>query len=302
MSPTSKSTRTTIGGRELSVSNLDKEFYPQGGFTKGQLIDYYVRIAEVMLPHLRERPLTMRRFPNGVEGKSFFEKHIPSHAPKWVPSVAVPAADGHEEIVYAMANDVATLAWAANLGNIEFHVPLWHVGRRRKLPATPDYMVFDLDPGEGTSIVECCVVAGYITEVLEKDGVEAFAKTSGSKGLQLYASAGPRSSWDGVRDRALDIAQQLETEHRDLVVSNMRKTLRQGRVLIDWSQNHPAKTTVAVYSVRARTRPTVSTPVTAEEVRRCAKQKKAELLVFETADVLRRVEKHGDLFAPLAVT
>jgi bifunctional non-homologous end joining protein LigD len=302
MSPASASTRTTIGGRELSVSNLDKEFFPQRGFTKGQLIDYYVRIADAMLPHVRERPLTMRRFPNGVEGKSFFEKHIPSHAPKWVQSVTVPVAAGHEEIAYAMANDVPTLAWAANLGNIEFHVPLWHVGRRRKLPANPDFMVFDLDPGEGTSIVECCVVAGYITKELEQEGVEAFAKTSGSKGLQLYAPAGPKSSWDGVRDRAYAIAQKLESAHRDLIVSNMRKTLRRGRVLIDWSQNHPAKTTVAVYSVRAMSRPTVSTPVTEEEVQQCARKKKPQLLVFETSDVLERVEQHGDLFAPLAIS
>jgi bifunctional non-homologous end joining protein LigD len=295
----STSTRATIGGRELSVSNLDKEFFPQYGFTKGQLIEYYVRIADAMLPHVKDRPLTMRRFPNGVEGKSFFEKHIPSHAPKWVSSVTVPSTDGHEAISYAVANDVPSLAWAANLGNIEFHVPLWHVGRRRKLPANPDHMVFDLDPGEGTSIVECCIVAGYIVEELEKEGLESFAKTSGSKGLQLYSVAGPRSTWDGVRDHAHDIARKLESDHRDLVVSNMRKSLRQGRVLIDWSQNHPAKTTVAVYSVRAMSRPTVSTPVTTEEVRRCAKQKKPQLLVFETSDVLRRVEQDGDLFAPL---
>jgi bifunctional non-homologous end joining protein LigD len=299
MSRVSTSTRATIGGRELSVTNLDKEFFPQYGFTKGQLIDYYVRIADAMLPHVKERPLTMRRFPNGVEGKSFFEKHIPSHAPKWVPSVSVPAADGHETIAYAMADDVATLAWAANLGNIEFHVPLWHVGRRRKLPSNPDHMVFDLDPGEGTSIVECCIVAGYIMQELEKEGRESFAKTSGSKGLQLYTSAGPKSTWEGVRDHAHDIARKLESDHRDLVVSNMRKSLRQGRILIDWSQNHPAKTTVAVYSVRAMPRPTVSTPVTAQEVQRCAKQKKPQLLVFETSDVLSRVERDGDLFAPL---
>ena len=299
MSRTTASTRATIGGRELSVSNLDKVLYPESGFTKGQLIDYYVRIADVMLPHIKERPLTMRRFPNGVEGKSFFEKHVPSHAPDWVPTVVVPSTDGNEDIPYAMANDVPTLAWAANLANIEFHVPLWHVGRRRKLPASPDFMVFDLDPGEGTSIVECCVVAGYIASELDKAGMPSFAKTSGSKGLQLYAPAGTKSTWDGVRSRAHDIARKLESDHRDLVVSNMRKSLRQGRVLIDWSQNHPAKTTVAVYSVRARPRPTVSTPVTAEEVQRCAKQQKAQLLVFETADVLRRVEKDGDLFAPL---
>jgi bifunctional non-homologous end joining protein LigD len=163
-------------------------------------------------------------------------------------------------------------------------------------------MVFDLDPGEGASIVECCVVAGYIVDELEKAGTPSFAKTSGSKGLQLYTPAGARSTWDGVRSRAHDIARKLESDHRELVVSNMRKSLRQGRVLIDWSQNHPAKTTVAVYSVRARARPTVSTPVTAEEVQRCAKQKKAQLLSFETADVLRRVERDGDLFAPLAAT
>jgi bifunctional non-homologous end joining protein LigD len=301
MSRVSTSTRATIGGRELSVSNLDKEFFPQHGFTKGQLIDYYVRIADAMLPHVRERPLTMRRFPNGVEGKSFFEKHIPSHAPKWVRSVTVPSADGHEEIAYAMANDVATLAWAANLGNIEFHVPLWHVGRRRKLPSNPDHMVFDLDPGEGTSIVECCIVAGYIMKELEKEGLESFAKTSGSKGLQLYAPAGPKSTWDGVRNHAYDIARKLESDHRDLVVSNMRKSLRERRILIDWSQNHPAKTTVAVYSVRAMPRPSVSTPVTAEEVHRCAKQKNPQLLLFETSDVLSRVERDGDLFAPLGM-
>ena len=155
-----KSTRTTIGGRELSVSNLDKVLFPQSGFTKGQLIDFYVRVAPVMLPHLRERPLTMKRFPDGVEGKSFFEKHIPSHAPGWVPTVDVPASGQQDVIPYAMVNDLPTLAWTANLGTIELHVPLWHVGKRRKLPAPPDHMVFDLDPGEGTSIVECCVVAG----------------------------------------------------------------------------------------------------------------------------------------------
>ena len=175
------STRTTIAGRELSVSNLVKVLFPQSGFTKGHLIDYYVRVGPVMLPHLRERPLTMKRFPDGVEGKSFFEKHIPSHAPEWVRSVDVGSSDGQDVIPYAMVNDLPTLAWAANLGAIELHVPLWHVGRHRKLPARPDHMVFDLDPGEGTSIVECCVVAGYVTDELAQQGIEAFAKTSGSE-------------------------------------------------------------------------------------------------------------------------
>jgi bifunctional non-homologous end joining protein LigD len=299
MSPNSSSTRTVVDGRELSVSNLDKVFYPQRDFTKGQLIDYYVRIADAMLPHLRGRPLTMRRFPNGVDGKSFFEKHVPSHAPSWVKRVTVPAADGHETIEYAVVDDRPTLAWAANLGNIEFHVPLWHAGRQRRLPSKPDFMVFDLDPGEGTSIVECCTVAGYIVEELAKAGRESFAKTSGSKGLQLYTATGPRVTWDTLRDEAYDIACKLESEHRELIVSNMRKSLRKGRVLIDWSQNHPAKTTVAVYSIRARPLPTVSTPVTPSEVQRCAKEGDPRLLAFETTEVLKRVERHGDLFAPL---
>jgi bifunctional non-homologous end joining protein LigD len=295
------STRTTIGGRELAVSNLEKVLFPQCGFTKGQLIDYYVRIASVMLPHIRERPLTMKRFPDGVEGKYFFEKHIPSHAPDWVHSVDVSSTDGEDVIPYAMVNDVPTLAWAANLGTIELHVPLWHVGRHRKLPARPDHMVFDLDPGEGTSIVECCTVAGYVTDELARQGTEVFAKTSGSKGLQLYAAVGPKTTWDTLRDRTHEIARKLESEHRDLVVSNMRRSLRRGRVLIDWSQNTAAKTTVAVYSVRAMPTPTVSTPVSREEVQKCATRRDPGVLRFETAHVLRRVEQDGDLFAPLGL-
>jgi bifunctional non-homologous end joining protein LigD len=295
------STRTTIAGRELAVSNLEKVLFPQSAFTKGQLIDYYVRIAPVMLPHIRERPLTMKRYPDGVEGKSFFEKHIPSHAPDWVRSVDVSSNDGRDVIPYAMVNDVPTLAWAANLGTIELHVPLWHVGRHRRLPANPDHMVFDLDPGEGTSIVECCVVARYVMDELAQQGTESFAKTSGSKGLQLYAAVGPKTTWDSLRDRTHEIARKLESEHRDLVVSNMRKSLRRGRVLIDWSQNHSAKTTVAVYSVRAMPTPTVSTPVSPAEVQRCAAQSDPRVLRFETTDVLRRIEKDGDLFAPLGL-
>jgi bifunctional non-homologous end joining protein LigD len=302
MSGARSMTRTSIGGRELSVSNLDKILFPECGFTKGQLINYYVRIADVMLPHIKERPLTMKRFPDGVEGKSFFEKHIPSHAPAWVRSVNVPSTDGHEAIPYAMVNDLPTLAWAANLGTIEFHVPLWHVGRHRKLPANPDFMVFDLDPGEGASIVECCVVAELVIEELAKEGMEAFAKTSGSKGLQLYASVKPRTTWDALRDHAHEVARKLESEHRDLIVSNMRKSLRQRRVLIDWSQNHAAKTTIGVYSVRAMSMPTVSTPVSLAEVRTCANRNDPLLLRFTCDDVLQRVETHGDLFSPFTLT
>jgi bifunctional non-homologous end joining protein LigD len=302
MSAARSSTRTAIGGRELTVSNLEKVLFPQCGFTKGQLMDYYLRISDVLLPHISDRPLTMKRFPDGVDGKSFFQKHLPSHAPTWVRSVSVAASDGHQAIPYAVVDDVATLAWAANLGTIEFHVPLWRVGRHRTLPAPPDYVVFDLDPGEGTTIVECCTVAGYVADELGREGLEAFAKTSGAKGLQLYASVGPRATWQRTRDQAYEIARRLESRHGELVVSNMRRTLRKGRVLIDWSQNHPAKTTVAVYSVRANPEPTVSTPVTSSEIRECARRKDPTLLRFTTDDVLRRVEERGDLFAPLALT
>ncbi len=297
----SASTRTTIGGRELTVSNLDKVLFPHTGFTKGQLIDYYIRIGETMLPHLRERPLTMKRFPDGVDAKYFFEKHIPSHVPDWVQSIDVPSTDGREIIPYVVVNDLPTLAWAANLGTIELHVPLWHVGPRRKVPANPDLMVFDLDPGPGTTIVECCAVAEYIADELANIGMDSFAKTSGSKGLQLYTATRPRTTWETLRSQAHEIARKLESEHRDLVVSNMRRSLRENRVLIDWSQNHVAKTTVSVYSVRAMPEPTVSTPVTRDEVRRCAKKNDASLLRFTTDDALRRVSNSGDLFAPLAL-
>ena len=244
----------------------------------------------------------MKRFPDGVEGKSFFEKHIPSHAPDWVRSVDVPANDGQDVIPYAMVNDLPTLAWAANLGTIELHVPLWHVGRRRKLPARPDHMVFDLDPGEGTSIVECCVVAGYVMDELDRAGNRSRSpRRAGRRACSSTRPSGRRRPGTACATAAHEIARKLESEHPDLVVSNMRKSLRRGRVLIDWSQNHSAKTTVAVYSVRAMPTPTVSTPVTPAEVQRCAAKRDPRVLRFETDDVLRRVDKDGDLFAPLGL-
>jgi bifunctional non-homologous end joining protein LigD len=293
------SIRTTVGGRELSISNLDKVLYPATGFTKGQVIDYYVRIADVMLPHVSDRPLTLKRYPNGVDHSYFFEKHVPSHAPDWIRQVQVPSASNEEVVVYGVICDVADLAWAANLASIELHVPLWHVGRRRKFPAPPDHMVFDLDPGEGTSIVECCEVALAIEALLADRGQEASPKTSGSKGLQLYVPLGGRPSWQGLREDAHGIAIELEQEHPGLIVSNMRKELRRGKVLIDWSQNHPAKTTVAAYSLRGRAEPTVSTPVTWAEVKGCASHADAGLLTFTSDEVLERVARLGDLFAAI---
>jgi bifunctional non-homologous end joining protein LigD len=290
-----RSVLTTVDGRQLTVSNLDKVLYPDSGFTKGQVIDYYVRIAEVMLPHVRDRPLTMKRYPDGVDGESFFEKHLPEHAPPWVRHVAVPSGAG--SIEYAVICDLPTLVWAANLAAIEFHVPLWHVGRRRTLPGPPDHMVFDLDPGEGASIVECCRVARSIVEVLAEGRAGCRPKTSGSKGLQLYVPLPGRPTWERVRDRAHGIAVQLEQDQPDLVVSTLRKSLRTGKVLIDWGQNHPAKTTVAAYSLRGRSEPTASTPLTWDEVDQGARGGDPAGLRFTADAVLDRVEEHGDLFA-----
>jgi bifunctional non-homologous end joining protein LigD len=290
-------TLVTVGDRELSVSNLDKVLFPEVGFTKGQLIDYYVRAAPVMLPHIEDRPLTMKRYPDGVEKKYFYEKHVPSHAPEWVRTVKVPSSEGDQDIEYTVVCDLPTLVWAANLGTIEFHVPLWHAGRRRHLPGPPDFTVFDLDPGEGATMVDCCHVAVLIEEVLTERSLETRVKTSGSKGLQVYAATGGRPTWERTRAQARQIAESLERGHPELVTSNMKKSLRRNKVLIDWSQNHQSKTTVGAYSVRGLAHPTVSTPVTWAEVRRCLKDDDPDVVAFTTDDVLARIAKKGDLFA-----
>jgi bifunctional non-homologous end joining protein LigD len=291
---------TEIDGRELSLSNLDKVLYPDTGFMKSQVLDYYARIADVMLPHLASRPTTFRRYPNGVEGMSFYEKHAPANQPEWIKTIAVPSKQGeHEPIIYTAVANRPTLLWAANLAAIEFHVPLWHIAKGKVIPAPPDYMVFDLDPGPGTSIVECCRVAQWVSDRLGRESL--FAKTSGSKGLQLYTRV-QRTTWDQLGERAHDLAKAIERDHRDDVVSMMKKTLRDGKVLIDWSQNNSSKTTVAAYSLRARPEPTVSTPVSWQEVDKCAKNGNPDTLRFEAKDVLKRVEKFGDLMSPLVLT
>ena len=287
---------TEVDGRELSLSNLDKVLYPDTGFTKSQVLDYYARVADVMVAHLARRPATFRRYPNGVDGMSFYEKHAPEHHPDWIKTIDVPSKRGDEAIEYTTVGDRPTLLWAANLAAIEFHVPLWHVAKGKPIPAPPDYMVFDLDPGPGTTIVECCRVAQWLGERLDRESL--FAKTSGSKGLQLYTRV-RRTAWDRLSERAHDIAKSIERDHRGDVVSTMRKSLRDGKVLIDWSQNNSSKTTVAAYSLRARPEPTVSTPVSWQEVDRCAKSGNPETLRFETKKVLKRIETIGDLMAPL---
>ena len=283
-----------VEGRSVVLSNLDKVLYPSVGFTKGQVIDYYTRISPVLLPHLAGRALTRKRYPDGVEGQVFFEKNAPRGTPEWVRTVDLPSPGStkdRERIDYVVVDDLATLVWTANLASLELHTHMWRVDRE-----SPDLLVFDLDPGPPATIVECCEVAELLRPLLEADGLTPLAKTSGSKGLQLYARADAFSSSEQTSAYAKSLAQRLEHEHPDLVVHRMTKSLRGGKVLVDWSQNSAAKTTVSVYSLRAKERPTVSTPVTWDEVESCASPQD---LVFDSDDVLARVERYGDLFAPL---
>ncbi|MGH2764057.1 MAG: non-homologous end-joining DNA ligase [Thermoleophilaceae bacterium] len=275
-----------VEGRTLSLSNLGKVMYPEVGFTKGEVIDYYTRVAPYLLPHLRDRPLTLKRYPNGVEGGHFYEKNCPSHAPEWVRKERV------DMIPYCICDDLPTLVWLANLADLELH-PSLSLADDIDRPTT---MAFDLDPGPPAGLAECCEVAVLLRDALAQLGLESFAKTSGSKGIQVYAPL----NLDGVDydhgTKALSqaLARHLERQHPKLVVSQQRRDLRRGKVLIDWSQNDEHKTTVCVYSLRARERPTVSTPLRWEEL------EDPDALVFEAADVLSRVEEDGDLFAPVA--
>jgi bifunctional non-homologous end joining protein LigD len=286
-----------VGRHRLQLSNLNKVLYPATGFTKGEVIDYYSRIAEVMLPHLKNRPITLKRYPNGVDGEFFFEKNVPAGAPSWVRTVRLPSPGSSKErehIEYVLASDLPTIVWTANLAALELHAPMWRVNGRGE-PGPPDLIVLDLDPGAPATIVDCCCVALLIREALEEDGLAPFPKTSGSKGLQLYAPLRPERPWKDLHAYARRLAERLEKAHPELVVSNMKKTLRRGKVLVDWSQNNAAKTTVGVYSLRARERPSVSTPVSWEEVESC---RHPDDLVFLADDVLERVSIRGDLFEP----
>jgi bifunctional non-homologous end joining protein LigD len=275
-----------VGERRLSLSNLDKVMYPAVGFTKGQVIDYYTRIAPALLPHLRDRPLTMKRYPDGVEGQFFYEKRIPSHAPEWIRRQQV------GKIEYIVCDDLPTLVWLANMADLELHPSLSLVDDIDR----PTVMAFDLDPGPPAGIPECCEVAFLLRDALSQIGLESFAKTSGSKGIQVYVPLNVDGvDYDhGTKALSNALARHLEAQHPKLIVSQQRKDLRKGKVLIDWSQNDENKTTVCVYSLRARERPTVSTPVRWEEL------DDPDGLVFEASDVLERVEEHGDLYAPVA--
>ena len=278
-----------VEGRRLSLSNLDKVMYPAVGFTKGQVIDYYTRVAPALLPHLRERPLTLKRYPNGVEGGYFFEKQCPSHRPDWVRSE--PVEMNRKTIDFCICDDLPTLVWLANLADLELHPSLSLVDDVDR----PTVMAFDLDPGPPAALAECCEVAFLLRDALSQIGLECFAKTSGSKGIQVYVPLNVEDvDYDhGTKALSHALARHLEAQHPKLIVSQQRKELRRGKVLIDWSQNDEKKTTVGVYSLRARERPTVSTPVRWEEL------DDPDSLVFDAGDVLERIDEHGDLFAPV---
>jgi bifunctional non-homologous end joining protein LigD len=284
-----------VAGRKLSLTNLDKVLYPATGFTKGQVVDYAVRIASVLIPHLAGRPLTMKRYPNGVNEEYFFEKNAPKHRPDWVQTTPVWSEGNNRTMDYLMANDLPTLVWIANLASIELH-PSLSFGSDL---STPTMIVFDLDPGPPAGIVQCCQVGLWVREIFEHFGLQSFAKTSGSKGLQVYVPLNTKTSYEQTKSFAHAIARLLEQQHPDLVVSDMKKAVRTNKIFVDWSQNDQHKTTISVYSLRARERPTVSTPVRWEEVEQALKKKDASLLVFEAKDVLTRVEKMGDLFEPV---
>lgn len=284
-----------IDGKRLKLTNLEKVLYPATGFTKGQVIDYYAHIAPVLIPHLAGRPLTLKRYPEGVDKEFFFEKNTTRYRPDWVKTAPIWSEGNRRNVNYVLADDLPTLIWIANLASIELHPSL---SLAQKIE-TPTVIAFDLDPGPPANIVHCCQVAFWLRDIFNHFGLQSFPKTSGSKGLQIYVPLNSPSTYDITKPFALALARLLENDHKDLVVSDMKKQLRVGKVLVDWSQNDEHKTTVAVYSLRAREHPTVSTPVTWEELERAFKKKDAGLLVFKAPQVLERVEKMGDLFVPV---
>ncbi len=292
MNADARKVQVEVDGRTLALSNLDKVLYPAAGFTKAQVIDYYLHVAPVLLPHIASRPVTIKRYPEGVDASFFYQKNAPAHRPDWVTTarIASPGSTkSRETIEYLLGGDLPMLIWAANLAALELHTPMWrypHIGE-------PDLLVFDLDPGPPATIVECCEVALLLRPLLAELGLTPVAKTSGGKGLQLYAAVTDMTSPE-TSDLAKELAERLEQEQPKLVVSRMTKALRPGKVLIDWSQNNAAKTTVAPYSLRARPQPTVSTPVSWDEVEAC---KIAADLVFTADQVVERVDASGDLFA-----
>jgi bifunctional non-homologous end joining protein LigD len=292
-----RSQEVTIGRRKLKLTNLDKVLYPKTGTTKAEVIDYYARVADAILAHLRGRPLTLRRFPEGV-GKpetSFFEKNCPKHRPDWVKTTPIFVDRRAGEIDFCMCENLATLTWMAQLAALELHPSLSKATRMEQ----PTVLAFDLDPGKPAGLVECCQVALRVRKLFSDVGLECFPKVSGGKGLQVYVPLNTKVTYEQTSPFAKAVAQLLEKETPKQVVSKMAKAQRRGKVFVDWSQNHQKKTTIAVYSLRARERPTVSIPLHWREVDRAAKLGDAENLRFEIPAATRRVEKEGDLFEPV---
>jgi bifunctional non-homologous end joining protein LigD len=284
-----------VEGRKLKLTNLEKVLYPAAGFTKGQVIDFIVRISPALLPHLTGRALTMKRYPEGVNHEYFFEKNAPMHRPDWVKTTPIWSDSNHRTVHYILANDLPTLVWIANLASIELHPSLSLASDI----ATPTMIVFDLDPGPPANIVQCAQVGLWVRKIFDHFGLESFPKTSGSKGMQVYIPLNTKVSYQQTKSFAQAVARLLEQEHPDLVVSDMKKSVRTNKVFVDWSQNDEHKTTISVYSLRAREHPTVSTPITWDEVEQALKTKDPRHLVFEAKGVLARVEKMGDLFEPV---
>jgi bifunctional non-homologous end joining protein LigD len=293
--PQPKRVEVDVRGRTLSLSNLDKVLYPAAAFTKGHVIDYYTRIAPYVLPHLQGRALTLKRYPNGVEAQYFYEKNAPSHRPDWVKTATIPIRTDGRTIDFVLADDLPTLVWLANLADLELHTSL----AKASDPRAPTILAFDLDPGPPATIVECARVALRLREVFAHLGLEGFPKTSGSKGMQVYVPLNVPTGYRETKRFSQAIAQLLERRHPELVVSEMRKDRRAGKVFVDWSQNDEHKTTVAAYSLRAKEQPTVSTPLRWEEVEAVTESEDPDELVFTSADVLERVAADGDLFAPV---
>ncbi|HYX78818.1 MAG TPA: non-homologous end-joining DNA ligase [Solirubrobacterales bacterium] len=295
MAKQGQSRQVEVDGHRLELTNLDKVFWPAVGFTKGEVIDYYARIAPAILPHLRDRPLTLKRYPNGVEESFFYEKRCPSHRPPWVETAPVWSGRNEGEIDYCLCNDRATLIWLAQLASIELHPSLSLAEPIER----PTVLAFDLDPGAPADIIDCCRVGLRLRQLFEGLGLECFPKTSGSKGLQVYVPLNTDVTYDDTKPFAQAVAQAMERSDPELVVSRMAKQLRKGKVFVDWSQNDQHKTTIAVYSLRARERPTVSTPLEWDEVERAAEEDDTDVLRFESHEVVERVQERGDLFAPV---
>jgi bifunctional non-homologous end joining protein LigD len=279
----------------VPVSRLDKVFYPRTGFTKGQVIDYYIRISPALLPHLKDRPLTLKRYPDGVEGGFFYEKRCPPYRPKWVQTAPVWSERTKTEIHYCLANDLPSIVWAANLGDLELHTVL----AKAKAIDRPTMVVFDLDPGPPAQILQCAQVGLWLKETLDEMKLASFPKTSGSKGLQVYVPLNTPTIYEVTKPFAQALAQRLEREHPDLIVSRMERRLRAGKVFVDWSQNDRHKTTVCAYSLRAKERPMVSMPVEWEEVKAALEKNDASRLEFDSDVGLKRVAANGDLFQPV---